>query len=251
MHGRQIRIVTAVVAAALLSACGNSSGPKSTASSIAAAHLDSLALAASAAGNFDRYRLLTYPIVFLAENGKPASVQLSVDGSSQSYQAAVVELVGQTAGPAPVPSDSVFVEFAWTGTNADQLVYAQVLVPDTVADFGLITDTASNVSLDSITALTGGLVGSSTGKCRTFKLPVDNAAADDFLSGSTCAMWNMNAGFALFFTPNPALPNSAFVLASQQLPGVRIVVAASNGGQDRLRELRAKLSVQRATLLSR
>jgi hypothetical protein len=254
MHDRHFRIGLPLVAAALLSACGSSSGPKSTASSMAAAHLDTLAIAASAAGNFNRYRLLTYPIVFLAENGKPASVPLSVDGASQTYQAAVVELVGQTAGPTPVPSDSVFVEVAWTGANVDQLVYAQVLVPDTIADFAVITDTASNVSLDSITALIAGL-STANGKCRTFKLPVDNAAADDFLNGSTCTMWNMTAGFALFFTPNPALPNRAFVLANQTLPGVRIVLAQSNGGQDRIRELRAQLSAQRrarpTTLLSR
>jgi hypothetical protein len=243
-----------LAAGTLLSACGNSSGPKSTASSLAAAHLDSLAIAASAAGNLDRYRLLTYPIAFLAENGTPASVSLSVDATSQTYQAAMVELVGQTAGPTPVPSDSIFVEFAWTGANVDQLVYAQVLVPDTIADFAVITDTASNVSLDSINALTAALV-SANGKCRTFKLPLDNAAADDLLTGSTCTMWNMTGGFALYFTPDSALPNSAFVLTNQQLPGVRIILAQSNGGQDRIRELRAQLGVglgaRRTTLLSR
>ena len=133
MQTRRLAIVTTLVVATL-AACHSSSAPKPTASSMLAGHFDSLAVAASAAGQFDRYRLLAYPIAFLAENGVPASISLSVDGASQKYQAGVLELVGQTAGPSPVPSDSIFIEFAWTGDDVNQLVYAQVLVPDTLGD---------------------------------------------------------------------------------------------------------------------
>jgi len=239
MNRRRLAIGTAFAAAALVSACGShSTAPKSTASSLAADHLDSLAIAASAAGEFDRYRLLAYPIAFLAENGVPASVSLSVDGTPQTYQAGVIEIVGQTAGPSPTPSDSIFVLFAWTGTDIDELVYAQVISPDTLFDVADLSDSAANVSLDSVTVLSAAL-SSSIGKCETFKLSIDNAAADDFLTGSTCTSWNMTGAFSLYFTPGSGLPHSAFVLASQTLPGVRIVVANSNGGLDRIRALRS------------
>jgi hypothetical protein len=237
MQTRRLAVVTTFVVAALAGACHSSSAPKPTASSMEAGHFDSLAVAASAAGEFDRYRLLTYPIAFLAENGVPASVSLTVDGSSQPYQAGVVELVGQTAGPNPVPSDSIFVEFAWTGDDVTQLVYAQVLVPDTLGDVADLSDTTANVSLDSVTVISAG-VSSTSAKCHLFPLPVTNAAAEDLLSGSTCTAGNMTAGFSLFFTPTAGFPNSSFTLASQSLPGIRLVLSQSNGGEERIRALR-------------
>jgi hypothetical protein len=247
MQSRHFAIVTALAAAALVSACGSSSsGPKATPSSMQAGHFDSLAVAAAAAGQFDRYRLLTYPIAFLAENGVPASVTLSVDGASKTFQAGMVELVGQTAGPSPVPSDSIFVEFAWTGADVNQLVYAQVLVPDTLGDVAYLNDTAANASLDSVTVLSAALAGAN-GKCHTFSLPLSNAAAADLLSGSTCTAWNMTGAFSLYMTPTAGFPSSSFVLTSQTLPGVRIVLAASNGGEDRIRALRT----QHARLVAR
>jgi hypothetical protein len=236
MQTRRLAIVTTLVVATL-AACHSSSAPKPTASSIEADHFDSLAVAASAAGQFDRYRLLTYPIAFLAENGVPATISLSVDGASQQYQAGVVELVEQTAGPNPVPSDSIFVEFAWTGADVTQLVYAQVIVPDTLGDVADLVDTAANASLDSVTVLTAGAAGIS-GKCRTFALPVVDAAAEDLLSGSTCSSGNMTAAFTLYFTPAVGFPNSTFTLSSQSLPGIRLVLAQSNGGLNRIRALR-------------
>ena len=201
-----------------------------------AGHFDSLAVAASAAGQFDRYRLLAYPIAFLAENGVPATISLSVDGASQKYQAGVLELVGQTAGANPVPSDSIFIVFAWTGDDVTQLVYAQVLVPDTLGDWADLVGTTANGSLDSATVVSAGSAGL-TGTCHTFSLPIVNAAAEDFLSGSTCSSGNMTAALSLFFTPTSGFPNSAFVLPSQPLPGIRIVLAQSNAGQNRIRAL--------------
>jgi hypothetical protein len=237
MQTRRLAVVTTLVVAVLAGACHSSSAPKPTPSSMEAGHFDSLAVAASAAGEFDRYRLLAYPIAFLAENGVPATVSLNVDGSSQPYQAGVLELVGQTAGPSPVPSDSIFVEFAWTGDDVTQLVYAQVLVPDTLGDVADLSDTAANVSLDSVTVISAGVSSTSAG-CHLFSLPLTNAAAEDFLSGSTCTAGKMNAAFSLYFTPTSGFPNSAFVLSSQSLPGIRLVLAQSNGGEDRIRALR-------------
>jgi hypothetical protein len=202
-----------------------------------AGHFDSLAIAASAAGQFDRYRLLAYPIAFLAENGLPATISLSVDGASQKYQAGVLELVGQSAGAAPVPSDSIFIEFAWTGDDVTQLVYAQVIVPDTLGDWADLVGTAANGSLDSVTVVTAASANV-TGACHTFSLPIVNAAAEDLLSGSTCSSGNMTAAFSLFFTPTSGFPNSTFILSSQSLPGIRIVLAQSNAGQDRIRALK-------------
>src|SRR5579862_948567 len=230
-------LVVATLAAATLAACHSSSAPKPTASTMLAGHFDSLAVAASAAGDFDRYRLLAYPIAFLSENGQPATISLNVDGASQQYQAGVLELVGQTAGPSPTPSDSIFIEFAWTGNDVDQLVYAQILVPDTLGDVADLVGSAANASLDSVTVASAGSAGTS-GSCHTFPLPIANAAAEDLLSGSTCSSGKMTAAFSLFFTPTSGFPNSAFVLSSQSLPGIRIVLAASNGGQDRIRALK-------------
>jgi hypothetical protein len=236
MQTRRLALVTTLVVATL-AACHSSSAPKPTASSVEADHFDSLAVAASAAGQFDRYRLLTYPIAFLAENGVPATISLNVDGASQQYKAAVLELVGQTAGPSPIASDSIFIEFAWTGDDVTQLVYAQVIVPDTLGDVADLADTAANAALDSVTVVTAGSAGTS-GKCRTFPLPVVDAAAEDLLSGSTCSSGNMTAAFSLFFTPTTGFPNSAFILSSQSLPGIRIVLAQTNGGLNRIRALR-------------
>jgi hypothetical protein len=206
-----------------------------------AGHFDSLAVVASACAEFDRYRLLTYPIAFLAENGVPASISLNVNGASQPYQAGVVELVGQTAGPNPVPSDSIFVEFAWTGDNVAQLVSVQVIAPDTAGDVrDLAAGTVANGSVDSL-AVVAGSAGAS-GTCRTFPLPVADAAAEDLLSGSTCSSGSMLAGFSVVFTPTSGFPDSSFVLASQSIPGVRIVLAQSNGGENRIRALRTGLA---------
>jgi len=236
MQTRRLAVVTTLVVASLAACHNSASAPKATASSMEADHFDSLAVEASAAGEFDRYRLLTYPIAFLAENGVPATISLNVDGASQPYQAGVVELVGQTTGPNPVPSDSIFVEFAWTGDDVTQLVYAQVLVPDTLGDVADLADTAANFSLDSFTvsARSAGV----NGKCRTFPLPVADAAAEDLLSGSTCSSGNMAAAFSLFFTPTTGFPNSTFILSSQSLPGIRLVLAQTTGGENRIRALR-------------
>jgi hypothetical protein len=236
MQTRRLAIVTTLVVATL-AACHSSSAPKATPSSMEAGHFDSLAIAASAAGEFDRYRLLAYPIAFLAENGVPATISLSVDSAPQQYQAGVLELVGQTAGPSPVPSDSIFIEFAWTGEDVTQLVYAQIIAPHTLADWADLVDTAANGSLDTATVATAGSAGIA-GKCHTFSLPIANAAAEDLLSGSTCTSGKMTAAFSLFFTPTSGFPNSTFILASQSLPGIRIVLAQSNAGQDRIRALR-------------
>ena len=239
MQTRRLAVVTTFVVAVLAAACHSSSAPTPTVSSTAAGHFDSLAVAASAAGEFDRYRLLTYPIAFLAENGVPASVNLTVDGSSQPYQAGVVELVGQTAGPSPVPSDSIFVEFAWTGDDVTQLVYAQVLVPDTLGDVADLSDTVANESLDSVTVISAG-VSATTPSCHLFSLPLANAAAEDLLSGSTCTAGKMVAAFSLYFTPTAGFPNSSFILASQSLPGIRLVLAQSNDGENRIQALRMR-----------
>ena len=239
MQTRRLAIVATIVVATV-AACHNSpSAPKATASTMLSGHFDSLAIAASAAGNFDRYRLLTYPIAFLAENGQPTTVSLNVDGTSQQYQAGVLELVGQTAGPSPVPSDSIFIEFAWTGDDVTQLVYAQILVPDTLGDVADLVGNDANAGLDSVTVATAGSTGSS-GQCHAFPLPVANAAAEDLLSGSACSSGKMAAAFSLYFTPTSGFPNSAFILSSQSLPGIRLVLSASNGGQERLRALKAK-----------
>src|SRR5579875_1222650 len=104
-----------------LAACGSSTAPI-TASFREAAHLDTLAVQASAAGQFDRYRLLSYAIAALAENVTPTSVTMVVDGANQTYHAVGLDLVSQTAGSTPAPSDSVFVLVAWSDSNADELV---------------------------------------------------------------------------------------------------------------------------------
>ena len=71
-----------------------------------------ISLARSASPNnhfFDRYRLLAYPTAALMQNLPASTVTLSVDGTSQSYQGVVLELVGTTAGSNPIPSDSIAI----------------------------------------------------------------------------------------------------------------------------------------------
>jgi hypothetical protein len=245
MRLRPVRLERWCIAATMamgtaLSGCGSSTSPTSSKDFHEAEHLDTLAVNAAAGGQFDRYRLLTYPIAVLAENVTPASVSLTVDGAATEYQAAVLELVGTTAGSNPVPSDSVFFALAWTGTNVDELIVAEIAEPDTLIDVEDLSDTVANTGLDSIVALTI-TPGTFTKGCQGGKLPLVNAAASDLLTGSTCKAGTATAAFSLFFTAAAGHPHTHFLLSSQQLPAARLVLAATNGGQDRLRSLRTRL----------
>lgn len=242
MRKRGLAILAAVTGGLAVVACGGSSpsSPKTTSSSVLGGHLDSLAAQAATAGQFDRYRLLSYPIAALMENLTPSSVTVSVDGSSQTYEAAVLELVGTTGGTTPTPNDSVYVVVAWSDSNADELVYTQIALPDTLEDVADLTDTVANTSLDSATVLSVALP-SATSPCRTFSLPTPNAAVTDFLKGTTCNLGTATAAFTFYFTPDATNPHSVFALSSQSINAVRLVLPPNTGGQERLRGLRLRL----------
>jgi len=219
--------------------CGGSSpvkpGPPSP-SFVLGVHLDTLAAQAAAAGYFDRYRLLSYPIAALMENVVPSSVSISVDGTTENYQAVVLELVGDTAGTNPAPAESLFVVAAWSDSNADELVYTQVALPDTLEDAEDLSDSNSNGLLDSATVLSVAM-SSAAGTCKTFTLPLANTAVEDFLKSTTCNTGTATAAFSFYFTPGHN-PHSTFVLASQPINAVRLVLPVNTGGQDRIRQMR-------------
>jgi len=240
MRIRRLAVLGVIVGGAVIAGCGGSSfNPRSSASYRLGVHLDTLAVQAANAGLFDRYRLLSYPIAALMENLAPSSVTMSVDGSSKTYKAAVLELVGMTTGSTPTPSDSLFVIVTWADSNADELVYTQVALPDTLEDVADLTDTVANPLFDSATVLSVALSGA-TKPCRTFSLPLPNAAVSDFLTGTKCTAGTATAAFSFFFTPGAANPHGSFVLASQQIAAIRLVLPADNGGQERLRGPRAR-----------
>ncbi len=235
MHIRCVHIAIVAAGVALVG-CGGSTAPTVTASFRQAAHLDTLAVNAAAAGQFDRYRLLTYPIAALAENVTPATVSVTVDGAAQNYQGLALELVGQSAGANPAPGDSTFVLVTWTGTNVDELVYTQLVLPDTLADVADLTDTVSNPNFQKATVLSA-TVGTFKGKCRTYSLPLANAAASDLLQGVKCSTGTITGAFNVTFTPGPGNPHGTFALASTALPAVRLLLPPTNGGQARVRGL--------------
>lgn len=208
----------------VIAGCGNSTAPAPP-SFNEARHLDTLARDAASAGEFDRFRLLLYPIAVLAQGVQPGSMSLTVDGASQTYQVAVLEIVGTTAGTTPTPSDSLFAMVAWTGDDVTQLVYLLVAPSSQLIDAALLRDTSANVALTtaSVTASLAGVEGA----CRTLQL----ATASSLLRG-TCKRATVNASFDLTFAGDSTFPDTTFVLSSQAIPAVRLVLPASNGGQD-------------------
>jgi hypothetical protein len=250
MRHRWIGLTVSLAVGAAMSACGSSTAPKPTATQLMAAQLDTQAITAASNQQFDRYRLLAYPIAAMSENLTPATVSLMVDGAAQQYQALALEVVGTTAGlPSEVaPSDSFIVVVAWTGgVSVTDLIYMQVVQPDTLVDFADLTGTVPNFDLDSIgsTPVFNASITSASGGCSQYSLPELNEAVLSLLQGSTCKSGTATVAFSLYFTPNPpSNPTSTYVLMSQTIPAIRVVLPASTGGQERMRQLRTRLSIR-------
>ncbi len=248
MRHRWIGISTSLMVGAILSACGSSTAPKATATQQMAAQMDTQAVNAASNQQFDRFRLLAYPIAAMSQNVTPANVSLMVDGAAQSYQALAVEVVGTTTGLAAdvTPSDSFIVVVAWTGGAAvNDLVYLQAVQPDSISDWADLTGTVANVDLDSIgaTPAFNASITSASGGCANYSLPELNQAVVSLVQNSKCTSGTATVAFALYFAPNPpSNPTSSYVLTSQTIPAVRLVLPASTGGQERIRQLRARLS---------
>ena len=243
MGYRRIGLSWSLAIGALVSACGGSStAPGPTATQMMAASLDTQAVNAATAGQFDRFRLLAYPIAAMSENLAPASVSLTVDGTATPYQALGVEVVGTTTGTSNqiAPSDSFFVVAAWTGATVSELVYSDVLLPDTVVDFADLSDTVANFNLAQAPTTTVTL-GSMSGGCGSYTLPDVNTAVQSLLESAKCSSGTATVAFSFDYVANPPKnPHSTFVLSSQQIPAVRIVLPASTGGQQRMRQLLAR-----------
>jgi hypothetical protein len=241
MYIRRLKILSALAGALAAMGCGGSSiNPESSKAFLQAAHLDTLAVNAANAGNADRYRLLTYPIAAMMENVTPSSVTLSVDGKSETYEGIVLEVVGTTAGSTPTPSDSIFAITTWSDSNADELVFTEVALPDTLEDAEDLTGIVSNPNFDSATVLSVSMPNP-TQHCHAFTPPEPDAAVSDFLTGTRCAAGTATAAFTLYFTPSASNPDSVFALASQSMNAVRIVLPANTGGMERVRALREGL----------
>jgi hypothetical protein len=228
---------------ALLTACGSSTAPKPTATQQMAAQMDTQAVNAASNQQFDRFRLLAYPIAAMSQNVTPATVPLLVNGTSESYSALAVEVVGTTTGLSSevTPSDSFIVVVAWAGgAEVSDLVYLQVVQPDTLDDWADLMGTVPNFDLDSIgsTPLFNASIASASGGCANYSLPELNQAVVSLLQGSTCKSGTANVGFSLYYSD----PTTSYVLASQTIPAVRLVLPASTGGQERMRQLRTRLS---------
>lgn len=241
MYIRRLKILSALAGALAAWGCGGSSiNPESSKAFLEAAHLDTLAVNAAQAGNSDRYRLLTYPIAAMMENVTPSSVTLSVDGKSETYQGIVLEVVGTTAGSTPTPSDSIYAITTWSDSNADELVFTEIALPDTLEDAEDLTGTVSNPNFDSATVLSVSMPNP-TKHCHAFTPPEADAAVSDFLTGTTCAAGTATAAFTLYFTPGASNPHTSFTLGSQSMNAVRIVLAENTGGMERVRGLRQEL----------
>jgi hypothetical protein len=251
MRHRLIGLSCSLAVGAALVACGSSTAPAPTATQLMAAQLDTQAINAASAQQFDRFRLLAYPITAMSQNVTPATVSLMVNGVSQSYQAVAVEVVGTTTGLSAevTPSDSFMVVVAWTGANVSDLIYAQVLQPDTLVDWAELADSIPNFNLDSIgsTPQFNAYINTASGGCSSYSLPDLNQAVLSLIQGSTCKSGTATVAFAFYYTPTSTNPDSTYVLTSQSIPALRLVLPASTGGQERMRQLRARLSNRRLT----
>ena len=225
-----IAAVFAICGMSTLTACGGSTAP-SAPSFNEARHLDTLALQAASAGEFDRFRLLQYPIAILAHGVSPESVTVSVNGQDQIFEVAAAELVGTTAGKTPTPHDSVFFIVAWQGAQVSQLIYAEIDAQSNLIDVALLTDTTANFNLT--TQAVGAALTSSKGACITLHL-----SSPSNLINAQCTKASVTGAFDLTFAADPAALQ--FVLTSQAIPGVRLLSTLSNGGQDLIPRLRER-----------
>jgi len=222
-----IAALFAICGVSTLTACGGSTAP-SAPSFKEARHLDTLALQAASAGEFDRFRLLQYPAAILARGVSPESVTVSVNGQDQIFEVAAAELVGTTAGKTPTPNDSVFIIVAWQGSDVSQLVYTEMDAQSNLIDVALLSDTTANFNLT--TQSVGAQLSSSTGACVTLKL-----SSPSNLINAKCTKASVTGAFDLTFVAQPA--DLRFVLTSQPIPGVRLLSTLSSGGQDIIAKL--------------
>lgn len=243
-------VPAALAAGFALSGCGSSGGSNTTGPGVIAAHaeaehLDTLSIAAAAAHYTDRNRLLTYPIAVYGEGVTPASVSVSVDGTAEPYSGAVLEIVQTTAGASPTPSDSTFYLFAWSDSDVTEMVWTAVVLPgDTIYDWAELTDSVANFNYSSLSvSITPGSVSGGCSALTTL------FSANDLLVGTTCKQGKASASFDYTYVADPPTnPHSTFTMAATQVPLVRIVLPAGDGGTDRLARL---LGTRGRRLLSR
>lgn len=233
MHKPWAQLAPVVAAVAIcglsaLTACGGSTAP-SAPSFNEARHLDTLAQQAASAGQFDRFRLLQYPVAILGRGVSPESVTVSVNGQDQIFEVAAAELVGTTAGKTPTPNDSVFIIVAWQGPDVSQLIYTEMDAQSNLIDVGLLTNATADFNLT--TESVGAELSSSSGACPTLRL-----SSPSNLLNAKCAKASVTGAFDLTFDADTAAQR--FVLSSQPIPGVRLLSTLSSGGQDIISRLR-------------
>jgi hypothetical protein len=243
MHVR-MNVTVALAAAMTVIGCGSSgsSGPKpndcavtATTTSFAtsqalAIHLDSAQAQAASCNQAERAQLLTYPIAALAENVTPAQISLTVNGAAAAYSAVGLEIVGQTAGANPTPSDSFLVFVAWSDANASQLFFLSSLVPDTAFDAWNVSGANAN-EINTVTSLAVSLVTSGPSCGTPVSLPFSSGT--DLIASSTCTQAVTSQSFNIGFTATGTNPNTSYAYSSTSIPSVRLLLS-SGGGQLRI-----------------
>jgi hypothetical protein len=182
---------------------------------------------------------MTFAIAVLGEGTSAAPVSLSVNGASQTYQGVGLEIVEVTGGPNPVPTDSLFVFSLWTNPDAGSLVSMEAFQPDTVDELADTEDTVTNQNFVQTSTSPAVGVGTFTksGGCRALTSII---TASYLLNGTTCTSGTLTGSFQFQVSAAGSAPANAFVFGNTSLPAVRIVLPAGDGGQQRLRALRAR-----------
>ncbi len=198
-----------------------------------ARHLDSIAVSAAKSQGLGRDAFMTFPIAVLGEGVSASTVSLSVNGAMQSYQAVALEIVEVTAGPDPVPSDSLFVLSLWTSPDAASLVTLEIFAPDTIDEIADTEGDVSNGSLVSNNSSPAVSVAGFTHKGRCHAL-TSIITASYLLNGTTCTSGTIAGSFQFQVTAAGSAPANAFVFGTTTLPAVRIVLPAGDGGQQRV-----------------
>jgi hypothetical protein len=241
MHVR-LNVTVALAAAMTVIGCGSSSSPKSNNCAVTATttsfgttqalaiHLDSLQEQAASCNQAERFQLLTYPITALAENVTPAQISLTVNGAAAAYSAVGLEIVGQTAGANPTPSDSFLVFVAWSDANASQLFFLSSLVPDTAFDAWNLSGANAN-EINTVTSLQVSLVSSGASCGTPASLPFSSST--DLIASSTCTQAVTSQAFNVGFTGTSTNPNTSYAFSSTTIPSVRLLLS-SGGGQLRI-----------------
>ncbi|MDQ6830649.1 MAG: hypothetical protein M3081_17455 [Gemmatimonadota bacterium] len=225
-------ILPLVGAAALMSACSDSTGPARLSSDVML--LDSVAVAASAAGNMGRASAFsTAASGFFYGLASASQVSVAIDGSPQTFHAVALGFESTHFGMAGFPDAfRVWQIVLWRGAPNYEMISV------------FLTDADVTFSSASRGGLLGGLLIFSSSTVDAQQIIAGRAAFDDTAASTpcpqrstsstvrtpvTCALTALGAGFDMLVQKgsalgqiDPSAPSHHLVMSKQSIAGVSL-----------------------------